>query len=1046
MRETGRGNPDEELNKSGYFSDPRKGHPKTELGRKLSEGRISEIQKEKELAGFVAQIDNIEKTYGLEAVQIIAQYLAVRNAGNRNDQELFEKAKELTDLEWVSREIFSGLKKKGIVQELEDGTIVLDKEKFQNLPLEQFPYESHLRRRKGGVTKSDLVYYALRDRKGIAGDEIEGYKQGTAEARDLIYIPDNEDSAFDPEKIKQSKFVIMLGEESGNVHLENRKYPTKSGKSLNFESVQLATLLYHPQYGDGYRDESGKLLLRDPKTREYRPITHNLVRAYGFIGSGKRKKESFLYGSVSYLRNKTPELLKYDLLRESDFRSISGQGDRPMLKEVGTRGVVMINGVLHYLGRNLEGRGVVQIMPGLGGVLEEKDGETKLSHTFQIQSRGPELRKGKLKAGVKWDYAGPEKTGIAPFNPDQFFQKRLDESDQAYAERVKPLKNFEKILQFGTELYRATGIKLEDFSLEEQVYLSAAADKLQERKNEILEFVKRFGADGIRTFLALEHGLEHGERILEIARRLPPEQAQEIFQLFTRLTETARDRSEEILNELQDKFSALTITRENIANALTARGRDLLNETYFLIAAGKQDRIPELTRSLRLESGKELVLRSEFMKVTNLLSKTDVRLSQYEQEQKLALAALQGNPSRQAMYLRSLETLERLAPIPEIHWRVDRSIEEYNRRLGIDLEDFLSQRARQKPDQKLLEIGPGSGVSRKERSRTQALNYEDFALSDKVYYPLAPVIEKLLDFDKIENAVGAELPETEKRRLTDFIYKAVVIREGQTGLDNFQYNTKNLKRLSEDVNNLKEILVELEEYFGRVETVPDNISTRDEYGNVIYPYKINARDQSKLFRKAKQAISSRISEFLIDGWQTRDLHELLPVYPPNVMIGNIQDIKRLAPNQVDVELGVRSTVYTRGEKYVEFLKNLASRLADGGAAIDDSIRDNDGWYYRFAEVMRAEKESGERLEILLVTGPGFPGEDLRQEKVPLAMIITKNGSSRELVGKHLLAGCEIQDLEKIIRDEQYLRSLDRSGLTYERVRETLAPPGVAKVA
>jgi hypothetical protein len=63
-----------------------------------------------------------------------------------------------------------------------------------------------------------------------------------------------------------------------------------------------------------------------------------------------------------------------------------------------------------------------------------------------------------------------------------------------------------------------------------------------------------------------------------------------------------------------------------------------------------------------------------------------------------------------------------------------------------------------------------------------------------------------------------------------------------------------------------------------------------------------------------------------------------------------------------------------------------------GSALDDSIRDNDGWYYRFAEIIKAREQFKNETEILVILGPGFPGEDYQQERVPLSLIITKEGS------------------------------------------------------
>jgi hypothetical protein len=313
------------------------------------------------------------------------------------------------------------------------------------------------------------------------------------------------------------------------------------------------------------------------------------------------------------------------------------------------------------------------------------------------------------------------------------------------------------------------------------------------------------------------------------------------------------------------------------------------------------------------------------------------------------------------------------------------------------------------------------------------------ALSDKIYYPLAPVIEKLLDFEKLQAGIGRELNAHDRQLLADFIYKTIVIEPGQTERNNFDYDSQNTTYLKRDINVLKKILPEVGNYLKAVTAVPSQISMHDKHGQVIYPYKIRADEQSPEFQQAKQLVDQDLVGYLRNGWEEMDYHSLIEAFPPNVMIGDLQDIKRLSPDQIDVEMAVRSTVYNRGEEYVRFLTSLFSRLAEQGVAIDDSIRDNDGWYYRIAEVWEAKKRmQGVNPEVLVVLGPGFEGEDARQDMVPLAMMVTKNGSSRELAEKYLEEGYQVVALEGLATNAEYLNTLDKTGWTAARAAEAVA--------
>ncbi len=416
------------------------------------------------------------------------------------------------------------------------------------------------------------------------------------------------------------------------------------------------------------------------------------------------------------------------------------------------------------------------------------------------------------------------------------------------------------------------------------------------------------------------------------------------------------------------------------------------------------------------------------------MDREDVDLKTFEQNQELILRSLVKGDQK-ALTFRTLNRMGRLSPIPEIHWRVDRSNQEYNRRLGINVVEFLQQRAEaSKQKQILLEIGPGSGKAKEERTGLGlSEHYQDVALSDKIYYPLSGIVEKLIDFSHLEQTGSIKLTTQEREQLADFVYKTLIIAKGQTSSDTFAYDEHNQVKLVEDINNLRDIVKEqLAERLKAASGVPDTISVH-RGGQVVYPYKLKTSAWSPALQAAKKMLENNPAQYMRTDWEQIDYYNLIDAFPANVMVGDLSEIEKLKSNQVDVELAVRSTVYKRGEEYGEFLQQLIDKLNRGGVAVDDSIRDNDGWYYRIAEVLEVKQKAGPDIEVLVVLGPGFPGEDKRQDRVPLSMIITKQGSSEELVRKNLLQGYEIIKLEDLASDQEYLGSLDDTGLTREKI-------------
>ncbi len=598
--------------------------------------------------------------------------------------------------------------------------------------------------------------------------------------------------------------------------------------------------------------------------------------------------------------------------------------------------------------------------------------------------------------------------------------------------------------EFREAVEQDLNIELAEIPLASQIHLlRLLADPNRQNYNRLKSILSdnpAYKLEFLKTFLVVSEDLDYGKALLDVAElcRTKPELGTEIFAAYNNHTERLKTSAEQIQSE--------SISREIITQALLSRGKDFIVELHDQLVSGQTDpeaSVKKFIAELENESAQEKAHRTLFKNIATVLGKKDINLSTFQDQQQTILNRLL-EPGNKALFLQVLSRLGKISPIPEIHWRVDRTSEEYDRRFGFNLDAFLAERAAGiGKKQILLEIGPGSGVAKKARTQSGlAEHYQDFALSDRIYYPLAPVIEKLIDFEKLESSTGQKLSKQDRKQLAEFIYRTLVIAPGETSSDQFSYDEQVRQLLGVDINALKGLLPDLPEKLAAAKEVPNTISARDGQGQVIYPYKIKADEQSPAWQKAKQKLEATVTEFLQPEWQEKDYYELIDAFPANVMLADLQDIDRLKPNQIDVEIGARSTVYARGEDYITFLQKLERTLSDGGVAIDDSIRDNDGWYYRIAEVLEAKEKIKEDLEILVVLGRPFSGEDYLQgeaDKVPLAMIITKQGTSRGLVENNLKSGCQLVTLESLAENSQYLKTLDSTGWTEARVRKTVQP-------
>ncbi|MES2023470.1 MAG: hypothetical protein V4439_02190 [Patescibacteria group bacterium] len=587
-------------------------------------------------------------------------------------------------------------------------------------------------------------------------------------------------------------------------------------------------------------------------------------------------------------------------------------------------------------------------------------------------------------------------------------------------------------------------------SIPEQLYFLNYLKTINNKQAEQMKnFCKTNGLNGLRTFLSIAHGgKEMGDKIITIGERLPEELAEKVFQIYSEHVEKVAVVAGKVFSDLKQEFPNLLIDEDTITQSLLVRAKDFLVELEAELQSnpeGIKSFVNKFITEIKKESPQEQVVRAQFKTIANLLNHENVDLKNFENNQDLILHSL-GTGEQKALMFRALNRMNRLSPVPEIHWRVDRSSEEYDRRLGINVNKFLQERSGiLGRKQILLEIGPGSGVAKSGRTDLGlSENYQDIALSDKIYYPLSSVVEKLIDYSELEKIMGKEsgsndnlpLSAEEKSQLADFIYKTIVIKQGETSFDTFTYDEQNQMNLTEDINNLKNILGEqLGQRLKSAKEVPDTVSMHRD-GKVVYPNKIKVESWSPKLQMAKKLLEENPTNFLRSDWEQVDYYDLIEAFPANVMVGDLDQISQLRSDQVDVELAVRSTVYKKGEDYVQFLGQLFNTLSEGGVAIDDSIRDNDGWYYRIAEVLEAQEKFGDNNEVLVILGPGFQGEDKRQDKVPLSLVITKKGSSIELIKKNLLPGYEIVSLENLSGDQDYLLTLDDTGLTKKKVNQS----------
>ncbi len=805
----------------------------------------------------------------------------------------------------------------------------------------------------------------LRGLKAYTEEDVnsEDYREGNLEQRSIMKLPESlEDLSLNSAGYGDSS-IFKPWELQERVDWGN-PIELESGEKTNLAEIYIATQLKRLGV---YRDAKGYLKINNSNTGQKE--TFSIEKFANIISHIPRVQGTLLdIQPLLFVQQYTPNLLKLGIFKESDFRRIAGS-ETSRIFNVHERKLTpqmpyvsftneFGNSVKYYIGRqSICGTGHkidhqntrVRLLDGqTAGIVETVHGKKRVIFTFSLLDKieGEELRrqiaeslrkKGKPveKKNISANAAvGAEemKKRIKEYKITDYIRRHSGESEVDYAERVAKLSDINFVIGTFHKIFEKAKIGMHNLPWKEQLVLANAV--LEEKnKDRLVKFARSYGLPGIRVLLSVDYERGLGKKILNIGKNLDTELAKRIFLAYDSATTKMLAVSKDVCERLRMNFPSLDITEEVIAQSLMARAKDFVSELVEVLkkSENKERVVDEFCKEIESELPEESTVRANFKAIVVLLEREEVSLRSLQQEQELVLGKLMSGENKALIY-RVLARMGKLEPVPEIHWKVDRTSAEYSRRFGINLNDLLKERAsRHLGSQNLLEIGPGSGVAKKERAMAGLdLRYNDFALSDKIYYSLAGVIEKLVDFKKLEVEVGVELTEEERKAFADYIYKTIVIKQGQTGKDDFEYDAEFQAQIAEDVNAIKSILPKLGERLKEAEAVPSSISSRNEQGKVFYPNKIEVQKQSQAFQKAKTAFESNPEQFLTQGYQERDLNEDIEAFPANVMIGDMGEIRRLKSAQIDVEIASRSTLYKYGDEYVKFLGELERVLVKGG--------------------------------------------------------------------------------------------------------------------
>jgi len=415
-------------------------------------------------------------------------------------------------------------------QKLEELDIVCDLDKFR-----KGPYDTHSLKKEIGflaISKKfdqrDLPSVLQRVFQDLAVYDKTQYHQDPTKAEKLpfFYIPSDANRARSATYAKKvAKYHLGIWEIGSSRKLPD-KYPVsqslREGQGApGYRETVVMQLIFNPKYGNGYRDESGKLMVRFKGEGKHRPINWDFFEKWGF--SGYSRKDGFSF-------DRPIELLYKDCLGITHlkggsmypYKDFQIRGGSPtdarynLPKDIWANGTTMMQGLnaRYTVGREY-GNGnfeSIRLTDDLAGIIEYRiQGEKNekviipaLVCVFELKldagfSRDRGTFSDVLQRGIKM-YKGHD--AIAGF----------DNKLGSIAD------NFGEFLDFSLQCSVYGEFKLAKFTLSEQ---AEALDIYRQYKDDpnFWNFIRSYKADGLRSLIALKETIP---QVFEINAQVNP--------------------------------------------------------------------------------------------------------------------------------------------------------------------------------------------------------------------------------------------------------------------------------------------------------------------------------------------------------------------------------------------------------------------------------------------------------------------------------------------------------------------------------------------
>jgi ribosomal protein S18 acetylase RimI-like enzyme len=504
-------------------------------------------------------------------------------------ENLAMKLEKGNDVNALKERVLENLENRGILR-YENGHMIFDVEELKKIGGKKNPLLLKVNQKQVRISKEDIIAI-LKDKKGISSDDYEKYIEEGIEISDkpIFVVPESNEDAY--RNFGNKDAYLYPWELYGEQKYWDIDYAAKNGEKIDLAAWAVAQQM-HDKF-DLQRDKEGNASIVVAGNERRQPLAWETMRKNGLIGQ-RAHEDGRGTRSVHRFLDEHPDLIKYEILRENDFRVINETAyefsrKRKKLSEKSVN--YSTDGVSYYIGREAfvytdleENRReripkrdmeIVALDQHTVGIVRHSSGKEELCYVFSLLAENEKEKKRKSLLEKRPELS-QNKSALAAqtvVGNEDMMERVIhwritddnpqwpNESATEYAERIRKISGFQYIDETGKNFSIESNVNIHNLSWREQQWLVTFRYQYETRDDieKLYLFGKQFGLEGLKAFLNCEYDMKSGERIITLGEKLDERDAKKVFDKINGILEQIEGYGDEIKNIIGKETDSVKI-------------------------------------------------------------------------------------------------------------------------------------------------------------------------------------------------------------------------------------------------------------------------------------------------------------------------------------------------------------------------------------------------------------------------------------------------------------------------------------------------------